>query len=135
MEFFLCDVEDLDDPDGVVTQECLNKHPLSRAPDIGSGSPIDPSYPGRYYLDPPCRRDEVAQNISSNFMSDSYEAYNVKMRYVFPDIECEHCVLQTHYGELSVLYSDAPALLALDKKQARTSIFWFPFNTTLHVQH
>lgn len=90
----------MDDPDGVVTQECLNKHPLDRAPYTGSGSPIDPSYPGRYYLDPPCRKHEVEQSVSSNFESDLYEAYNVKMRYVLPDIACEHCVLQMHWSEL-----------------------------------
>eukprot|EP00752_Nemacystus_decipiens_P004741 g4320.t1 len=96
-ELFVCDVNDLDDPYGVVTQECFNKHPLNRAPYTGSGSPIDPSYPGRYYMDPPCRRDAVEQNTSGNFVSDSYDAYSVKMPYVWPDIKCEHGVLQMHY--------------------------------------
>ncbi len=96
-EFFLCDINDLDDPDGVVTQECLNKYPLTRAPDApgaNASSPIDPDYPGRYYVDPPCRKVEVGQNVSAN-MPDA--AYSVKMPYLLPNIECEHCVLQMHY--------------------------------------
>lgn len=96
MEFFLCDVSGMDDPDGVVTQECLNKYPLTRDPDVGSGSPIDPSFPGRYYMDPPCRQDEVEQNVSRNFHDF---AYSVKMRYQLPEIVCEHCVMQMHYSE------------------------------------
>lgn len=96
MEFFLCDVQDLEDPDGVVTQECLNKHPLDRAPDAGDGSPIDLAYLGRYYMDPPCRKDEVEQDVSSNFHDSTY---TVRMRYLLPDIECEHCVMQMHYSE------------------------------------
>lgn len=49
LEFFLCDSADLEDPDGVVTQECLNMHPLTRADGDDNNSPIDPNYPGRYY--------------------------------------------------------------------------------------
>ena len=48
MEFFICDTQTMDDPDGIPTQECFNKHPLTRA-EGGSGSPIDPNYSGRYY--------------------------------------------------------------------------------------
>ena len=102
MEFFVCDANDLEDPDGVVTQECFNKHPLNRAPYTGTGSPVDPNYPGRYHVDPPCREAEVEQNISVNFLDKEYDPYNIKMRYVLPEIECEHCVLQMHYRELFV---------------------------------
>ncbi len=100
-EFFLCDISDMDDPDGVVTQECLNRYPLDRAPEAAganSSSPIDPDYPGRYYVDPPCRKTEVEQTVSSNMPESSY---NVKMPYLLPDIECEHCVLQMHYREFT----------------------------------
>lgn len=48
-EFRLCNAADLDDPDGVVTTQCLQMHHLSRAPDDGDASPIDPDHPGRYY--------------------------------------------------------------------------------------
>ena len=60
-EFFICDSADLYDPEGVATQECLNKHPLTRAPDDGLASPIDPNYPGRYCVDPVCRVDKTEQ--------------------------------------------------------------------------
>ncbi|CAM9871103.1 unnamed protein product, partial [Scytosiphon promiscuus] len=94
LEFFICDTADLDDPDDVVTQECFNKYPLTRTPDANAASPIDPDYPGRYYMDPPCRKDEVEQNVGVWVPQDPY---NVRMRYLLPDIECEHCVLQMHY--------------------------------------
>ncbi|CAM9871033.1 unnamed protein product [Scytosiphon promiscuus] len=94
LEFFICDTADLDDPDDVVTQECFNKYPLTRAPDENAASPIDPDYTGRYYMDPPCRKDEVEQNVGVWVPEDPY---NVRMRYLLPDIECEHCVLQMHY--------------------------------------
>ena len=55
IEFFLCCSDDLDDPDWVVTQECFNKYPLNRAEDDSFNSPVDTVYPGRYYVDPPCR--------------------------------------------------------------------------------
>ena len=97
MEFFLCDIGDLGNPDGVVDQECFNQYPLTRAPNAKDASAIDPNFPGRYYVDPPCRADdEVDQNVTDNFPEG---AYNVKMRYTLPDIECEHCVLQMHYRE------------------------------------
>ena len=92
----MCDTKDLDDPDGVVTQECLNKYPLTRVYNANDASTIDPNYPGRYYTDPPCRKDEVEQNVSDNIPANPY---NVKMRYRLPDIECDHCVLQMHYRE------------------------------------
>lgn len=85
-------------------QECFNKHPLTRAFNAGDASTIDPDYPGRYYLDPPCRVDEVEQHVSSNFDDDDYETYTVKMRYMLPDIECEHCVLQMRWRECPLLW-------------------------------
>ncbi|CAM9378424.1 unnamed protein product, partial [Ectocarpus sp. 8 AP-2014] len=90
-EFFVCNTDDMDDPDGVPTQECFNMNPLTRADDDGDASPIDPNYPGRYYVDPECREEETEQS------SNSIEGYNIKMRYVLPDIECEHCILQMVY--------------------------------------
>ncbi|CAM9875438.1 unnamed protein product, partial [Ectocarpus sp. 13 AM-2016] len=96
MEFLLCDIGDLDDPDGVVEQECFNKYPLTRAYNAEDASTIDPNFPGRYYVDPPCRVDEVdGQDFNDSFIPST--PYNVKMRYNLPDIECEHCVLQMRY--------------------------------------
>ncbi|CAM9862130.1 unnamed protein product [Ectocarpus fasciculatus] len=98
LEFAICDAADLDDPDGVVTQECFNIHPLTRAPDDGDASPIDPNYTGRYYVDPPCRADETEQNFNHfNLPDGPGESYSVKMRYVLPDIECSHCILRSYY--------------------------------------
>ncbi len=83
----------MEDPDGVPTQECFNKYPLDRAADDGDASPIDENYYGRYYLDPECRAEYTDQE------SNEVEGYNVKMRYVLPDIECKHCILQMVYCE------------------------------------
>lgn len=49
LEFFICNADEMEDPDGVPTQGCFNKHPLTRAPGDDDNSPIDPAYPGRYY--------------------------------------------------------------------------------------
>lgn len=82
------------DPDGLPTQECFNKHPLTRSPDDGGASPIDPNYPGRYYVDPECRAGETEQD------ENTVEGYNIKMRYDLPeDLECDHCILQMVYCE------------------------------------
>ena len=47
-EFFLCDKNDLSDPNGPITLECLRKNKLERAfPEPSpTGSPYDPNYPG-----------------------------------------------------------------------------------------
>ncbi|CAN0252453.1 unnamed protein product, partial [Ectocarpus fasciculatus] len=96
-EFFVCNTADMADPDGVPTQECFNMHPLTRADDDGDASPIDPNYPGRYYVDPECRAGETEQSSEDD---NTIEGYNIKMRYVLPDMECEHCILQMVYCEL-----------------------------------
>ncbi|CAM9620047.1 unnamed protein product [Ectocarpus fasciculatus] len=93
-EFFLCNADEMDDPDGLPTQECFNRYPLTRAADDGDASPIDPNYPGRYYVDPECRAGETEQGSPEG----APEGYNIKMRYVLPDIECDRCVLQMHIG-------------------------------------
>eukprot|EP00903_Cladosiphon_okamuranus_P006012 g5932.t1 len=101
-EFFLCDIDDQDDPAGVVTQECLNKHPLNRVAKPNE-SPVDPNYPGRWYPDPPCRADmgEVEQTTYENPESSFPGERNGRVTYRLPDIECSHCVLQKvwHTGQ------------------------------------
>ncbi len=90
----------MDDPDGVVTQECLNTYQLDRASDDGDASPIDPNYTGRYYVDPECRKDELPElQQEKKNMHHTSKHYFFRARYVLPDIECEHCVLQMHYRE------------------------------------
>ena len=99
-EFFLCDTQDLEDPDGVVTQECLNTYPLTRVAKSNEG-PVDPAYPGRYFPDPPCRADtgEIEQVSYQNPASRFAGEPNGRATYRFPDIECEHCVLQMVWRE------------------------------------
>lgn len=96
MEFFVCCSADLENPDGVVTQSCFNKYPLDRAPDDSFNSPVDPAYPGRYILDPPCRKDETDQTRPEleGVLNDGSVMH---MRYQLPDITCEHAVLQMRY--------------------------------------
>ncbi|CAM9628030.1 unnamed protein product, partial [Hapterophycus canaliculatus] len=98
VEFSICDTSDLD-YDSPATQECFNRYPLTRAPDDGGASPIDLEYPGRYYVDPPCRAGETDQDFNGDDLpgDKSYAPYRVKMRYLLPEIECTHCVLQMHY--------------------------------------
>ena len=99
MEFFICDTADLDDPDGVVTQECFNKYPLTRADDDGVNSPIDPNHPGRYYVDPECREYETEQYKEEKYWRAG-GGYVMTMNYQLPaDLTCERCVLQMWYCE------------------------------------
>ena len=92
---------------GVPTQECFNRYPLTRAADDNLNSPIDPDYPGRYYVAPPCVAYETGQGINQNVdydNGDDYERYDVKVRYNLPeDLECTHCILQMHYCEFFFL--------------------------------
>uniref|UniRef100_A0A0G4GJU6 CBM1 domain-containing protein n=1 Tax=Chromera velia CCMP2878 TaxID=1169474 RepID=A0A0G4GJU6_9ALVE len=98
-EFFLCDVRDLPDPSGRLEQACFNKHPLRRVPIDGEISPVDPLYPGRYYLEPPCARDHVEQSVANGYKEHFTSAQTTRMQYYLPDIECEHCVLQWYWWE------------------------------------
>ncbi|CAM9333781.1 unnamed protein product [Ectocarpus sp. 13 AM-2016] len=94
LEFFICDTQDLDDPDGIATQECFNKYPLTRSEGDGVNSPIDPNYPGRYYADPPCRENETEQDYDWR----AGGGYVMTMNYDLPEnLVCEHCVLQMWY--------------------------------------
>ncbi|CAN0393687.1 unnamed protein product, partial [Ascophyllum nodosum] len=94
LEFFLCDTFDLDDPEGVVTQGCFNMHPLDRAEDDGDASPIDPLFPGRYFLDPSCRSGETDQTI----LPGAFPGNVVTARYQLPSgVTCSHCVVQMAY--------------------------------------
>ncbi|CAM9480330.1 unnamed protein product [Sphacelaria rigidula] len=98
IEFFLCDTGDMADPNGVVTQECFNTYPLDRALDDSFNSPVDLDYPGRYYIDPPCRGATGETDQERPEMDGVLnEGYINHMRYQLPDITCERCVLQTRY--------------------------------------
>lgn len=96
LEFFLCNTDDLDDPEGVAVQSCFNKYPLTRASDDGSASPIDPTYPGRYYVDPPCREFETDQSKPEG----SEPGAILTARYVLPQgVTCDRCIMQMIYCE------------------------------------
>ncbi|CAM9538431.1 unnamed protein product, partial [Choristocarpus tenellus] len=95
LEYFICDANDLDDPDEPVTQECFNKYPLSRSLDDGAASPIDPAHLGRYFLDPPCRTSETDQIVRPE---GDFSGQVSTMHYVLPaGLTCERCILQMIY--------------------------------------
>eukprot|EP00904_Undaria_pinnatifida_P014036 jgi/Undpi1/9763/HiC_scaffold_27.g12219.m1 len=95
LEYFICDSKDLEDgTDSAVTQECFNKHPLSRAADDADASPIDPNHPGRYFLDPPCRATETDQTKTDG----ANAGYVATGRFQLPDgLSCTHCTIQMIY--------------------------------------
>ncbi|CAM9321699.1 unnamed protein product [Pylaiella littoralis] len=97
LEFFLCNAdEDMDDPDGVVTQTCFNEHPLDRADDDGDPSPIDPNHKGRYYVDPPCLAS--TGETSQTTVAGAFPGDVVTARYKLPDgLTCERCIVQMIY--------------------------------------
>ncbi|CAN0121343.1 unnamed protein product [Scytosiphon promiscuus] len=96
VEFFICNTDDDMGPDDIPTQACFNRYPLNRAERDDDASPIDENYPGRYYVDPPCRVDEIDQEKPAGAMED---AYVITARYQLPEtLTCEHCILQmVHY--------------------------------------
>eukprot|EP00904_Undaria_pinnatifida_P011979 jgi/Undpi1/7911/HiC_scaffold_24.g10383.m1 len=94
LEFFICNADDMTDPDGVVTQGCFNMHPLDRATDDGTASRIDPNHVGRYYLDPSCRASETDQSMPEGAFSGDV----VTARYQLPDgLTCTRCIVQMVY--------------------------------------
>lgn len=99
-EVFICNTDELPDgADSVPTQACFNKFPLDRAADNGEFSPIDPNFPGRYFVDPECRKDEI--ELNRDFLAEAgSRGYTSHMRYVLPDgLECKQCVIQSVYRE------------------------------------
>ncbi|CAM9761192.1 unnamed protein product [Ectocarpus fasciculatus] len=95
LEFFICNADEMEDPDGIPTQECFNEYPLTRAEGDDYNSPIDPDFPGRYYVDPTCRAEEG--EVDQTKPEDAISGENMIMRYVLPDIECSHCIMQMVY--------------------------------------
>ncbi|CAN0553264.1 unnamed protein product, partial [Laminaria digitata] len=96
LEFFICNADDMTDPDGVVTQGCFNMHPLDRAEDDGSASRIDPNHVGRYFLDPSCRASETDQSMPAGAFSGDVAT----ARYQLPEgLTCTRCILQMVYCE------------------------------------
>lgn len=53
---------------------------------------------GRYYCDPQCRG--LTGEVDQTKPLHATGGENMKMRYVLPDIECDHCILQMVYREL-----------------------------------
>ncbi|CAN0407335.1 unnamed protein product [Ectocarpus sp. 12 AP-2014] len=92
----------MDDPDGVVTQDCLNMYPLDRDETDWWNSPIDPDYPGRFFVNPECRGETGETDQTGRPMLNDGEVgldngYINVGRYHLPNIQCEHCVLQMKY--------------------------------------
>lgn len=112
MEFFICNSEDLSDPDGVPTQGCFNMYPLTRSAGDDVNSPIDPNYPGRYYVDPECREEETDQEKPEGAAG----GYVMHMNYDLPaGLTCKRCILQMVYCECSFVVCDAsiPCILKI----------------------
>jgi hypothetical protein len=77
-QFYLCDKGD------ELSQTCLNKIMLHRDPHDPSISPVDPNFPGRYYIIPTCYGTEMSMNQT--------------VRYKLPEgLTCPHCVLQWYW--------------------------------------
>ncbi|CAN0429657.1 unnamed protein product, partial [Ectocarpus sp. 12 AP-2014] len=57
--------------------------------------PIDPAYPGRYYVNPPCHVTEHPEALPDG----AQDGYVINMQYQLPEgLTCDHCVLQmVHY--------------------------------------
>lgn len=102
----------------MVTQECFNKYPLTRAPGDGvdrGNSPIDPNHPGRYYADPPCRENETEQYEEEEYWRAA-GGYVMTMNYQLPvDLTCERCVLQMWYCECCLSLMLIFIFLGLDR--------------------
>ncbi|CAN0370430.1 unnamed protein product [Ascophyllum nodosum] len=77
-------------------------HPLDRAEDNGDASPIDPHFPGRYFVDPTCRSGETDQTI----LSGAFPGDVITARYQLPSgVTCSHCVVQmVHYTGNSCMH-------------------------------
>lgn len=76
-QVYLCDKGD------ALTQDCLNKRMLLRDPNDPSISPVDASFPGRYYMVPTCY---------------GAAAMNQTARYKLPaGLTCTNCVLQWYW--------------------------------------
>lgn len=102
VEFFICDAKDLDDPNGVVTQECFNKYPLTRSAGDDVNSPIDPAYPGRYYANPECTEHEADVEKDPILYTDTI-GFVMTMNYDLPaDLTCTHCTIQMVYCECAL---------------------------------
>lgn len=97
LEFFICNPADLDSgTSSVPKQECFNTNPLTRAEGDSANSPIDPDYPGRYYVDPPCKGAEGSEVLPDG----AQDGYVLNMQYQLPQgLTCDHCVLQMVYCE------------------------------------
>jgi hypothetical protein len=88
-EFYICNKDDLKNPQDGITQECLYKYQLLRDDTVETISPVDQNYPHRYYLEPPeCMEHQTFP----------YPGYKTTVFYKLPhDLFCDHCVLQWWY--------------------------------------
>lgn len=90
-ELFLCDTDELD-ASGVETQACFNAHQLLRSPNDDAPQPIDPNYPGRYYLEPACLYRQFEGPVAGDDYSALLNTYGgrVRARYILPaNVTCE----------------------------------------------
>lgn len=95
MEFFICNPDDVEEE---LVQDCFNQNPLTRAAQNTHSSPIDPDFPGRFYVVPPCDSDNEE---SFDLPHEAQAGYVMHATYQLPQgLVCEHCILQMVYCEL-----------------------------------
>eukprot|EP00752_Nemacystus_decipiens_P011645 g10338.t1 len=98
LELFLCDSDELADPNGVVTQSCFNMNPLDRADDDGDASRIDPNHRGRYYVDPACRAEDGTDPTDQTKVEGATDGHVVTGRFKLPSgLTCSRCIVQMVY--------------------------------------
>ena len=84
-----------------LSQDCLNANQLIRVARSDDVTPIDPAYPGRFYLDPPCdaSRPLEADAYGYNYGNQLFgSGHAMRMSYQLPaNLTCENCVMQMYY--------------------------------------
>lgn len=94
MEVFICNPADVGDE---LVQDCFNQNPLTRVERNTYKSPIDPDFPGRFYVIPRC----VSKEDDPHDLPQGVDGYVMLLEYQLPEgLVCEHCVLQMVYCEL-----------------------------------
>lgn len=73
-------------------------HPLNRVDGGPDDSPIDPAFPGRYYADSPCLRQERDQ--TGLIPPRAPLGHIMVQKYQLPvGLFCEHCILRMTWRE------------------------------------
>lgn len=109
IEFYLCDVEKCG---GEISETCYKdgacrqlKRARNKICDEGMSKecgPIDPAYPGRWYL--PCANRSPGERV------DSYGRRRTMLYTIPDDMTCKHCVLNWYYSTAN--YCNPPGVVS-----------------------